>query len=244
MSNMLYTCSILYKTKLPFVVVFNKTDIVSHNFAVEWMRDFEAFEESVSQESSYTAGLARSLSLVLNEFYSTLRVVGVSAARGDGMEDLFNAVKEAAVEFETEYKPALEQLRKEREEKEEKKREADLERLKKDKTAGMKVAKPLGNPATVPKTATVKLHRDLEYGKGRYDDIGSDDEDYDDSRGTGLAFTDENDDDDDEDNYDDDDDNDDGENPLTKEEREKLQRDLHSKFLIAQDAEHLLEKEK
>lgn len=30
MSNMLYACSIFYKTKLPMVVVFNKTDVASH----------------------------------------------------------------------------------------------------------------------------------------------------------------------------------------------------------------------
>merc|ERR1712200_324251 len=43
MSNMLYACSILYKTKLPFVIVLNKSDIVSHKFALEWMRDYESF---------------------------------------------------------------------------------------------------------------------------------------------------------------------------------------------------------
>ncbi|CAO3598510.1 unnamed protein product [Absidia cylindrospora] len=44
MSNMLYACSILYKTKLPFILVFNKTNVVSHDFAVEWMTDFEKFQ--------------------------------------------------------------------------------------------------------------------------------------------------------------------------------------------------------
>lgn len=33
MSNMMYACSIMYKTKLPFIVVFNKIDVVSHDFA-------------------------------------------------------------------------------------------------------------------------------------------------------------------------------------------------------------------
>jgi GPN-loop GTPase len=44
MSNMLYACSILYKTRLPMVLVFNKIDVVDHRFAVEWMNDFEAFQ--------------------------------------------------------------------------------------------------------------------------------------------------------------------------------------------------------
>lgn len=35
MSNMLYACSILYKTRLPMVLVFNKTDVAKHQFALE-----------------------------------------------------------------------------------------------------------------------------------------------------------------------------------------------------------------
>ena len=31
-------CSILYKTKLPLILVFNKTDITNHEFAVDWMK--------------------------------------------------------------------------------------------------------------------------------------------------------------------------------------------------------------
>jgi hypothetical protein len=41
-ANMMYACSILYKTRLPLVLCFNKTDIVSHEFAAEWMTDFGA----------------------------------------------------------------------------------------------------------------------------------------------------------------------------------------------------------
>lgn len=44
--------SILYKTRLPFIVVLNKTDIVSHTFAVEWMSDFEIFLEALEEEVS------------------------------------------------------------------------------------------------------------------------------------------------------------------------------------------------
>lgn len=35
MSNMLYACSILYKTRLPVVLAFNKTDVAQHQFALE-----------------------------------------------------------------------------------------------------------------------------------------------------------------------------------------------------------------
>ena len=39
--------------KLPFVVVLNKTDTVDHSFAVDWMNDFEVFQEALEQVSSY-----------------------------------------------------------------------------------------------------------------------------------------------------------------------------------------------
>jgi len=86
MSNMLYACSILYKTRLPFVLVFNKTDVLDHRFALEWMQDFEAFQaalakaregSSASEDGpSYMSSLMNSMSLVLDTFYQNLRVCG------------------------------------------------------------------------------------------------------------------------------------------------------------------------
>ena len=80
MSNMLYACSILYKTKLPFVLLFNKTDVVSHEFAVEWMTDDDAFRAAIEGETSMMSTLVRSMSLVLQEFYEHLRVRPVHLA--------------------------------------------------------------------------------------------------------------------------------------------------------------------
>ena len=51
MSNMLYACSIMYKFKLPFIVVFNKTDITSADFAKEWMSDYEKFQVPFSRST-------------------------------------------------------------------------------------------------------------------------------------------------------------------------------------------------
>ncbi|KAG0171765.1 GPN-loop GTPase 1 [Apophysomyces sp. BC1034] len=137
MSNMLYACSILYKTKLPFILVFNKTDVVSHDFAVEWMTDFEKFQQALSQDTSYMSSLMNSMSLVLDEFYNHLKVVGLSAVTGAGVEDFFKAVDEAADEYEREYKPEIERLIREKMEKEEKNRQHQLNKLMND----MKVSK-------------------------------------------------------------------------------------------------------
>ncbi|KAI7817489.1 hypothetical protein BC939DRAFT_465776 [Gamsiella multidivaricata] len=132
MSNMLYACSILYKTKVPFILVFNKTDVKPHEFAVEWMTDFEAFQEALQKDKSYMSSLMNSMSLVLDEFYAHLKVVGVSAVTGAGMDDFLKAVDEAVVEYDQEYKPELERVLEERRKKKEVAKEEQMARLMKD----------------------------------------------------------------------------------------------------------------
>lgn len=56
MSNMLYSCSVLYKSRLPMVCVFNKVDVVACEFALEWMTDFEAYLEALDNTSSAGSG--------------------------------------------------------------------------------------------------------------------------------------------------------------------------------------------
>jgi GTPase SAR1 family protein len=150
MSNMLYACSILYKTKLPMILVFNKTDVKDAEFAKEWMTDFEAFQAALREEeeqgsfggleggsgggggSGYMGSLLNSMSLMLEEFYSHLSVVGVSAMTGHGIDKFFEAVAEKTDEFNKDYKPELERRRRQREEEKNEHREKELGKLMKD----------------------------------------------------------------------------------------------------------------
>ena len=143
MSNMLYACSILYKTKLPMILVFNKTDVQDAEFAKEWMTDFEAFQAALRNEESdsngglgggsgYMSSLLNSMSLMLEEFYRHLSVVGVSSMTGKGVDEFFDAVQAKAQEFIRDYQPELEKRRSEQEQNKEKKRNTELGKLMED----------------------------------------------------------------------------------------------------------------
>ncbi|KAH3952684.1 GPN-loop GTPase [Parastagonospora nodorum] len=156
MSNMLYACSILYKTKLPMVLVFNKTDAQDAEFAKKWMTDFEAFQTALRDEeeggtfggdgvgggSGYMGSLLNSMSLVLEEFYKHLSVVGVSAMTGDGVDDFFRSIAAKKEEFQRDYQPELERRRAEREQEKQKSRQRELDKLMKDMKVGGAGTKP------------------------------------------------------------------------------------------------------
>jgi GPN-loop GTPase len=170
MSNMLYACSILYKTKLPMILVFNKTDVQDADFAKEWMTDWEAFQDALRKEeesgglgvdsdgvglgggSGYMGSLLNSMCMVLEEFYKHLSVVGVSSMTGDGVDEFFQAVEEKKSEFDRDYRPELERRREQAAKEKEQRREKELGKLLKDlnvSTDKKKSKRPRREPETV-----------------------------------------------------------------------------------------------
>ncbi|KAJ7825422.1 XPA-binding protein 1 [Mycena olivaceomarginata] len=120
--------SILYKTKLPFILVFNKTDVEPHDFALEWMQDFEAFQAALASHSgtrdsegepTYMNSLMNSMSLVLDEFYKHLKADG-------GVSSMNRRWDQRGLP------PELERARKEREKSLQDVKEDSMNRLMKD----------------------------------------------------------------------------------------------------------------
>ncbi|RDA94052.1 hypothetical protein CP533_5320 [Ophiocordyceps camponoti-saundersi (nom. inval.)] len=149
MSNMLYACSILYKTKLPMILVFNKTDVHDASFAREWMTDFDAFQAALSRDetsldglgsgaegSGYMNSLLNSMSLVLEEFYTHLTVVAVSSRLGTGVDDFFTAVDEKRDEFMRDYLPELQRRRAQWKEKRTASRDKELGKMMEGMSVG------------------------------------------------------------------------------------------------------------
>jgi GTPase SAR1 family protein len=138
-SNMLYACSILYKTKLPMIIVFNKTDVTKADFAKEWMTDFESFQVALKENedketdgSGYMNSLVNSMSLMLEEFYSQLDIVGVSSFTGEGFDEFLEAVDHKVDEYNEFYKAERDRILKEKEEKEKRRKEKSLANLMND----------------------------------------------------------------------------------------------------------------
>lgn len=214
MSNMLYACSILYKTKLPMILVFNKTDVKDAEFAKEWMTDFESFQAALKEEedggnfggveggaggsgggSGYMGSLLNSMSLMLEEFYRHLSVIGVSAMTGQGIPEFFEAVRDKAEEFERDYRPELMRRQQDRQQEKEDKRQKELGKMMEDmnvapgsQTKRTSKSEPGSRKETIDTLSDMESDDGDEHGAGDATD-GDDEEDEDDINLAGDGLT-------------------------------------------------------
>jgi len=106
-SNMMYALSILYKSKVPLLVLFNKTDVLDCSFAAEWMTDYSAFDDALSKQDNYLSTLSRSMSLVLEEFYNQVPHIGVSSTLGKGFDKIMPTAEKLKQEYFEVFLPEL-----------------------------------------------------------------------------------------------------------------------------------------
>ena len=91
---MLYAISIMYKMRLPLILVFNKNDVEKETKVFEWINDFDKLDNALRQQSEYISSFSQSLSLILIEFYKTIKYVSVSSKTGDGFDKLLDICDE------------------------------------------------------------------------------------------------------------------------------------------------------
>lgn len=114
-STLLYATSIMFRARLPMVLLFNKADVVRPTYADEWIGDVFALRAALDAQSSayhsggasapavpggaYMATFSSSLALALCEFWEEFSPVEFSAMTGHGATELFEAVDRAREEF-------------------------------------------------------------------------------------------------------------------------------------------------
>ena len=107
-SNILYSCSVLYKSRLPLMMIINKVDITSADFIREWLNDSDTFDKALEKEEIFAGSFARSLASTLEYFYQKIVCVIISSLTGFGIFQLLNILKKTYLEFLISYQSELE----------------------------------------------------------------------------------------------------------------------------------------
>jgi GTPase SAR1 family protein len=116
MSNMLYACSIMLKTQLPLLLVFNKIDVAPADTIKSWMTDFFSFQEAVnaqelsSSHPAYMLSTIQSMGLLLEEFYRSLPFVEVSALSLPDVSSLLSRCRDILDNYESAHLPGFQKM--------------------------------------------------------------------------------------------------------------------------------------
>ncbi|KAI4835549.1 GPN-loop GTPase [Plasmodium brasilianum] len=141
MSNMLYACSVLYKSRLPFLACFNKIDIIKHDKCIEWMKNYDSFNEDVLNDESYMASFSRSCALMINEFYEGIKTTGISSKTNEGFNSILKNLEYLKEEYINEYVSSIEKQMKKVKKKKEKNVKLKMESLLFEKQKDLTVSK-------------------------------------------------------------------------------------------------------
>ncbi|EMD45660.1 XPA-binding protein, putative [Entamoeba histolytica KU27] len=133
MANMTYACSILYKTKLPLIIVFTKTDVIPCTKLNQWMDDYDNYLDALNETESYASDLQRSLCLALDDFYKNILHCGVSSKTGEGVDKLLECIQEGKKQFFEDYYQQVQKKKAEYLKKEQEKKNKQFEQFKKDR---------------------------------------------------------------------------------------------------------------
>ncbi|AAK39853.1 ATP(GTP)-binding protein (nucleomorph) [Guillardia theta] len=107
-TNILYSCSTLYKTKIPSLTLVNKIDITSIDFFIEWYCDSNNLDTSFQENGLFIESFRRSLSLVLDSFNQKIIYIGISSLKNIGLTKINNYINKLKLEFEFFFQKELE----------------------------------------------------------------------------------------------------------------------------------------
>ena len=88
--------------------------------------------KNFSAEDSYISNLSRSLSLVLDDFYTDLRAVGFSSVTGEGLDELLKTIGDARKEYYEEFLPDLKRKKEKAQARREREAKKQIDKLKQD----------------------------------------------------------------------------------------------------------------
>jgi len=100
MSNILYSCSILYKTRLVSLLAINKIDITSMDFIHDWISSTETFDSAFTKENFFAGSFTRSLFLTLDIYHQKTFYTGTSAYSGSGISKIMKNTEKLKKEYE------------------------------------------------------------------------------------------------------------------------------------------------